>query len=103
MVTKGAVYCTYYDTHFVLWKPWYTFTCSTPCPAIWLISASHWAMMILGHTTRVPQHFTGPSVQKKVYMSKDAVDHLWSFVDGHHCPYPSVTVSMDVTVALTIH
>ena len=44
-----------------------------------------------------------PSVQKKMYMSKDAVDHLWSFVDGHHCPYPSVTVSMDVTVALTIH
>jgi len=36
-------------------------------------------------------------------MSKDAVDHLWSFVDGHHCPYPTITVSMDVTVAVTIH
>jgi len=35
--------------------------------------------------------------------SKDAVDRPWSFVDGHHCAYPSVTVSMDVTVALTIH
>ena len=30
-------------------------------------------------------------------------DHPWSFVDGHHCPYPSVSVSMDVTVAVTIH
>jgi len=24
-------------------------------------------------------------------------------MDGHHCAYPSVTVSMDVTVAVTIH
>jgi len=35
--------------------------------------------------------------------SKDAVDHPWSFVDGHHCTYPSVTVPVDVTVAVTIH
>ena len=34
--------------------------------------------------------------------SKDAVDHPWSFVDGHHCTYPSVTVPMDVTVAVTM-
>jgi len=34
--------------------------------------------------------------------SKDAMDHPWSFVDGHYCPYPSVTVSMDVTIAVTI-
>jgi len=35
--------------------------------------------------------------------AEGAVDHPWSFVDGHHCAYPSVTVSMDVTIAMTIH
>ena len=29
---KWSVYCTYSDTRFVLRKPWYTFTCSTPLP-----------------------------------------------------------------------
>jgi len=32
-----------------------------------MISASHWSMLLLGHTTRVPQHFIRPSVQKNVY------------------------------------
>ena len=67
MVTKGSVYCTYSDACFVLRKPWYTLLVAPLCPTTWLISASHRGMMLLGHTTRVPQHFTRPSVQKNVY------------------------------------
>jgi len=46
-------------------------------------------------------HCAYPSVTVSMDVTVAVTIHGW--MDGHHCGYPSVTVSMDVTVAVTIH